>query len=58
MLPPLEMTGGVMVSYIGYTVFTDVSLSVCRHLKNQQSILRLWRGPSPKACIPVDNPNY
>ena len=41
MLPPLEMTGGVMVSYIGYTVFNDVSLSVCRHLKNQPSILRL-----------------
>ena len=52
------MTGGVMVSYIGYTVFTDVSLSVCRHLKNQPSILRLWRGPSPRVCILVDNPNY
>ena len=25
--------GGGMVSYIRYTVFADVSLSVCRHLK-------------------------
>ena len=22
------------------------------------SILRLWRGPSPRACILVDNPTY
>jgi hypothetical protein len=51
MLPPLEMTGSGMASYIRYTVFTDVALSVCRHLKNQQSILRLWRDPSPRACM-------
>ncbi len=52
------MTGSGMVSYIRYTVFNYVSLSACRHLETQLSILRLWRGPSPKACIPVDNPNY
>ena len=57
-MPPLEMTGSGMVSYIRYTVFNYVSLSACRHLETQLSILRLWRSPSTKACIPVDNPNY
>jgi hypothetical protein len=33
MLPPLEMTGSGMVSYIRYTAFTDVSLSAYRHLE-------------------------
>jgi hypothetical protein len=51
MIPPLEMTGSEMVSYIRYTVFTDVALSVCHHLKTHQSILRLWRGPSLRACM-------
>ncbi|WP_444214983.1 hypothetical protein, partial [Dialister succinatiphilus] len=51
MIPPLEMTGSGMVSYIRYTVFTDVALSVCHHLKTHQSILRLWRDPSLRACM-------
>ena len=35
------MTGSGMASYIRHTVFTDVALSVCHHLKTQPSILRL-----------------
>ncbi len=50
--------GGGMVSYIRYTAFTDVSLSVCNHLKTPAIHPAPLVGPSPRACILVDNPNY
>ena len=54
MLPPLEMTGGGMVSYIMYAVFDDVSLSVCRHLERERELGETLR---PRGFAVAVHPN-